>query len=483
MAADDARSAPPVVWWEWAGLAVCAPIFVLLRLPLYTHPGILLGWHSDAALLGLMARSIVAGDIPWLFWGADYLAPLTSVFAAGVGALLGDVGPLALRLGTAIEFFAALVFLHAGLRRVVGRRASLLTAFWLAAGPPFFFKLTYAPLSAELYFFLGAILFWYTVRAPFDRAHRWLIFGLLTGAGWWIHRGTMFVVIPALVTIAVYDRQRLRRWQLATSAVIFAAGAILGYAPAILGRYAIDQRLYTPIQPPWTFQHVATRLVETLTSDLWLLLGGWLAGALLVVLLAGAARHFRLSRDTVLTAGIVATCFAFWVGSTQAYGGAVRYLMIALPMLCAFAAREIIRLWDAAITSRRIAAATLVAIVTLAYYVPAYQQAHEVALAHREVFENWGGFDPRPALDALRAGGYTVCYADVWVAHKLEWLSQPTVHVIPYRSVNRRMTESLRLAGTPGRKCFVDSAGNIRPLTSQEETQFRLETLRLIQGR
>jgi hypothetical protein len=225
---------------------------------------------------------------------------------------------------------------------------------------------------------------------------------------------------------------------------------------------------------------VGMRLVETANSDLWRLLGGWLAGAVLITLLAGAARQFRWSRGALLAAGVIATCFAFWIGSTQAYAGAVRYLVITLPMLCAFAAREITRLWDTAITSRRIAAATLAIAIAVAYYAPAFRQAHEVALGHREVFENWGGVDPRPALRELADGGYRVCYADFWVAYKLEWLSRPTVHFIPYRSVNRHMTESLRLAALPGQQCFVDQQGNVRALTPEEPHRFRLDLLRQI---
>jgi hypothetical protein len=144
------RAAPPIPWWEWCGVLAAAIAFVLLRLPLYVEPGLRLGWHSDAAILGLMARAIAAGDYPLLFWGCDYLAPLTSVFAAAAGTtVVPGIGPLALRIGVAVELFAAMLFFHAALRRGVGRRASLVALVWLAAGPAFLFKLSYAPLSAE----------------------------------------------------------------------------------------------------------------------------------------------------------------------------------------------------------------------------------------------------------------------------------------------------------------------------------------------
>ncbi|HWW62894.1 MAG TPA: hypothetical protein VN181_16085, partial [Thermoanaerobaculia bacterium] len=88
---------------------------------------------------------------------------------------------------------------------------------------------------------------------------------------------------------------------------------------------------------------------------------------------------------------------------------------------------------------------------------------------------------PRPALRAVDAGHYRVCYANVWIAHKLEFLGESGTRFIPYRSVNRRMVESLRLGAMPGRKCFVDQRGNVRSLQPSEEMAFRRDTLRLAQ--
>lgn len=481
---DRSSDARPVRWWEWAGLLVCAAIFLALRWPLYVRPGLLLGWHSDAALLGLMARAIAIGDYPILFWGADYLAPLTSVFAALAGSTIVDgIGPLALRLGTAIEVFAGIAFFQFGMRRAVGRRAALLATFWLTAGPAFLFKLTYAPLSAEQYFFLGAVAFWYVARTPFDRLHRWLVLGLLAGIGWWIHRGVTFVIVPSLLTIVLFDRDALRRRrdQLA-AAFAFLGGAVCGALPIVFGKLMIDQRLYIPVKTAWSFSHVESRAGEIVLFDTWELLGAhgfawsWLLGATFVALLVSAAIHFRARRTAVLAAGILATTLAFWLLSTDAYQGAVRYVMVALPILYAFAAQELVRLWDRRSPALRSLAIAGVAIVCASLYLPRYAQAQNAAAGRLEQHENWpGGFDPRPALRDVAAGGYTVCYADVWIAHKLEWLSDTNVRFIPYRSVNRRMADSLRLARLPGPKCFVNLQGHVRPLTKREEMELRLE--------
>jgi hypothetical protein len=474
----------PIARWEFAGSALCAALFLFLRLPLYVEPGILLGWHSDAALLGLMAQAIVRGDYPLVFWASDYLAPLTSAFAALAGGVIGEVGPLALRLGVAVEFIAAILFFQYALRYVTGRAAALMAAFWLTAGPAFMFQLSYAPLSAEAYFFIGAIVFWYVVRRPVVRLHQLLLLGLLAGAGWWIHRGVSFVVVPALVVIGTYDQRQARIRDVLAGAGVFTAGAALGWLPALIGRYGLDQRSYAPVRPPWSLALVQTHLTDLIRYDFWSLIGagrtplGLILGLSLVVLLARAIRHFDVRRETLFATGILAVTFAFWIVSTDSYRGAVRYMMIAVPILYAFAAREIVHLWHSGSRSGRWIAISVTLAISAALFVPRYDQVRNVVAARAEQYENWpGGFDPRPALSEIAAGGYSVCYADVWIAHKLEWLSPTDIRIIPYRSVNRRMVESLRLASLPGPKCLIDDRGNVRPLTAREEVEMRLDIL------
>ncbi|HEX6160683.1 MAG TPA: hypothetical protein VF111_10985, partial [Thermoanaerobaculia bacterium] len=364
-----------------------------------------------------------------------------------------------------------------------GRAASLLGTFWLAAGPAFLFKLTYAPLGHEDAFFLSAIVFWYVARTRFVRPHHWLILGLLTGAGVWIHRGILFAIVPALMVILFFDCRALRRVELAMAAAIFTAAAAVAYLPAVIGRYGFDQRLYGPVKAPWTPGHVASRIADVVTHDFWRLIGadtplGWVGGVVIFALLVSAIRRFEPRRESWLAAGIVAVSFAVFILSNDVQRGAVRYIILTIPIFYAFAAREIVRLWE----WQRVAGVAVAALIVVSLFVPRWQQTTAVVEARLEVHENWGGFDPRPALRAVAEGRYTVCYANVWVAHKLEWLSDTGVRFIPYRSVNRRMVESLRLGALPGPKCFVDRNGGVHALTREQETALRLDTLWLMHG-
>ncbi|HXG59433.1 MAG TPA: glycosyltransferase family 39 protein, partial [Thermoanaerobaculia bacterium] len=199
----DGASAPPLRAAEAFAFAGIVLVFFLLRIPLLRGDGLLLGWNSDAAIFGLMAKAIAEGrDLPLFFWGQSYMGPLTAYLAAAVGMLLGHVGPLALRLAVAIEVVAAIAFYWLGLRRGFGRGAALLTALWLAIGPGFLFRFVSAPIGAEQVFVLGGAIFWFAAQTGLRRVRDGFVFGLLAGLGWWINQGIVFAA-GAAVAVAV----------------------------------------------------------------------------------------------------------------------------------------------------------------------------------------------------------------------------------------------------------------------------------------
>ena len=75
--------------WEVALAAGVLGLFLALRWPLLTEPGLARGWTSDAGVFGLAGKRIYQhGQIPVFFWGQNYLGTLTSILEAGIGAAL-----------------------------------------------------------------------------------------------------------------------------------------------------------------------------------------------------------------------------------------------------------------------------------------------------------------------------------------------------------------------------------------------------------
>lgn len=432
--------------WERGCLVLLAILFAAIRWPLYTEPGLRLGWNSDAALFGMMGRAMRTGvDFPPFFWGQPYMGTLTSMLMA-----LAGWGPLALRIVAALEVGIAIAFFRAGLRNLFGPRAALIATAWLVAGPEFLFHFTIAPIGAEQLFFISGILFWYaTTERP-----NWFIVGLLCGFGMWVHQGVMFLIAG----IGVTYNKRIKFGRAL-------AGAVIGYLPAAFGWMRHDPILYRRVTPTWNFVHFGENIVETVRADLWMLLADpTIAGiAISLVILAFAILGAKGNGKRLVWVTIACSA-AFWLFSMYPYEGAVRYIVPIVPMIYGLAAVGMSRMRGGVI---------LAAIVAIGLFVPRMAQARDVAAAKSELYTNWpGSFDPRPVLATLRRDGYRVCYGEVWVAHKLEFLSDPTVRFVPVRSVHRTLAQSLHLIREPGAKCFVDNFGNVRRLSAAEESMW-----------
>jgi hypothetical protein len=459
----------PVRGSEWLALLALAAIFVAIRLPLYTNPGLLLGWNSDAALLGLMARAIREGsDFPIFFWGQFYLGTLTPMVAAAIADLLrtDHIGPLILRVATSIQLMIAFGFFWAALRRMFGRNAALLATCWLVAGPVFLFHFTIAPLAVESLLLVSSVLFWFFTRMQFRRASEWLVPGLLCGLGMWLHQGIIFVIAGiALALLTKRVAVSLR------SLGVLAIGAAIGYIPAFVSLLRDDPLLYKRALLTWSVPHVVTRITQTVTSDLWLLLADASPfGIAIGISLLGLAvvGFLRAPRSLPVLAALwtVVISMAFWMFTLYPYPGAVRYIAPVVPLVYGAAAFALLR------ASRNVAGA-LAILVMVGLYGPRVAQVDDVVAARSERYTNWpGDFDPRPTLAEIREGGYRVCYGEVWVAHKLEWLSEPTVRFVPIQSVHRTLLQSMRLIQEPGDKCHVDNDGNVRRLSAAEEAHW-----------
>jgi hypothetical protein len=510
----------PLPWHERPAVVVPALslLFAAVRLPLFVEPGIHLGWNSDAAIFGLMARSIAAGEsYPLYFWGQSYMGPLTAYLAAAIGLVLGNTGPLALRVASSAETLAAILLYWLALRRIFSPRVAGVTALWLAIGPAYVFFFTTATIGGEQMFFLSALIVWWIARTGLTCGRHWLVFGWLAGIGWWIHQGTVFVVAAALIA----EARRSVRWVARSSPAIrivsallavwvvtgalvsaglrtpaiylfhplaeplavwiafqvaihvrfvsaprwkrlalFAAGALAGYAPVLAAhvpdRYGLSVPLMSlrgVLEHVWTFAR----------ADAWNFAGGVIVGIVLLPFLlmrAGEARRPEASNDgrgiaASLPLLTIALCLTFYFGSQRAHPGSVRYIVSALPFVYAYAAEEMLRFrWRLSV----------IALVTLALLIPRIGEARAVAAGEREQYASFpGAFDPRPVLAAIEARGWRVCYADYWIAHKLEWVSEGRVAFIPFHAYDRNRERSRRLAATPGTKCYVENDGSVHP--------------------
>ena len=223
-------------------------------------------------------------------------------------------------------------------------------------------------------------------------------------------------------------------------AAIFVAGFLLGYAPVIIGG-------------------LLHAYPSTYSSGITGISFGELPGHIRAVApdllpFAIGLIGMRKMRTRPVELMVVVLALIFYLGSGRVHAGQTRYIVAALPIVYAFAAEELMR-WRAVGWMAAAAVAVVLA-------VPRMQQIRNVEQARTEWYGNFlPNRDPRPILANTERAGYRTCYADYWLAYKLEWISDGKVRFIPFRSYDRTPAESRRRMAVPEPKCLVSKDGSV----------------------
>ena len=316
---------------------------------------------SDEAVIGLMARQILHGQLPTFFWGQSYGGSHEAILAAALFALVGP-STLALKaVPLALSAVAALLTWRIGrllLGEAAGRWAGVV--FW-AWPPAFVWWATKASVYwGSLCLALVALLELCRLGAraagtPAGGTREIAeagICGLFTGLAWWANPQTLCVLVPAYLWFAP---ALLRRRRLLP---VLGALALVGAAPWI--RYNLVHQWASLHFPPQAaagggypqrvrgFFQVALPIAlgwRISFTEAWVLGGAGVAAT--VVLVAGfavwlsqaAIRSLRSSgarppREVILVGLMAATYpFLFAISPYSWFVAHPRYLLFLSPTL------------------------------------------------------------------------------------------------------------------------------------------------------
>ncbi|MEO0563817.1 MAG: hypothetical protein AAF125_17055, partial [Chloroflexota bacterium] len=194
-----------------------------------------ISFHSDEAIVALMARHILQGEMPTFFYGQHYMGSLNAFGTAGAFALFGDQ-VAAIRGVQFITYLAVTassyaVAWHLSHDRIVALAGGLTLA--IPAPIIVIYTATNIGSYAETMLIgnLLLILGYDVARAhPYD-LRRWIALGLLTGLGWWAHGLIIAYALPvalfamwSLVRV-VEDRARYARLIVVGLFTFFIGGA------------------------------------------------------------------------------------------------------------------------------------------------------------------------------------------------------------------------------------------------------------------
>jgi hypothetical protein len=494
-------------------------LFILLKLDLLSEPAIWLGWNSDSAIFGLMAKRMRDGaGFDVYFWGQNYLGPLTSALAALLRRALFDPlgfgpsgAPLALRLSSLAQVAFGIAVSFLATERLFGYTAALFAGLWLAVSPSFIVQFSAVPMGPEMAFALGSILFFLTAdsltRTPalLDKPTVRFLFGAVAGAGWWVNQTIAFVLAPCFLILLLRSQayakffERIRRPMARNGAgprdrdlsgarrsavrwtLPFAAGFAIGHLPAwpggLLGWYAPHYMFVTPYfpKPGWLM-----RLWKFLTTDLRRLSGleeGTASAVIFAVALLPVAlllfQHRRKLLSLLLLAPsrpggvelvtVIVAAGAYFFTLTERLPIQLRYIAPILPaalaLVGAAAAESVARV-------RRKLPRLFTGLAACGLALAGLRLLNQSAAG--TVQEILATPDPRPLLREIEGRGYSVCHADYWVAYKLQFLSDERVRFVPWHSFDRNRQESARLRDEKGRQGLVLPDGTIRDWTAAD---------------
>lgn len=162
-------------------------------------------FHSDEAVVGLMARHILEGERPVFFYGQAYMGSLDAWLVALGFAALGET-VLTIRIVQSALYLLVVATAFAVGWRVSGRVIVATVTALLFAVPNVLLALyTTATLGGyNETLMLGnliLLLAWDVTHEHRTSRWRWLALGLCAGVGWWVNGLIIAFILPASVLI------------------------------------------------------------------------------------------------------------------------------------------------------------------------------------------------------------------------------------------------------------------------------------------
>ncbi len=201
-------------------------------------------FNSDEAVVGLMARHILRGERPIFFQGQAYLGSLDAWLVAGA-FVVGGESVLVMRLVQTALYLGVIVTAYALACKIYARRWIAPAAALFLAVPTVLVTL-YTTATLGGYgetLLIGNALLWLALHLGASAGHAssvthkgpaglWLLFGLLSGLGFWTFPLICVYVLPALIYLLTIYRSRLLRSSFSLySWPLFTLGFLLGASP------------------------------------------------------------------------------------------------------------------------------------------------------------------------------------------------------------------------------------------------------------
>jgi len=177
----------------WARARDSGPFFLILGIAALVRLPYLLFWdlffNSDTAVLGLMARHFLRGEISIYYWGESYYGALDPALLAVLFKIFGPTPGVAEWIPFVFSLLTIWIFYRYA-SRVMDKWSARVSTLILALAPAGFFQITHYVFNYTFILFFGVIhlyLFEQFLRGG-RRKGFFLISGLVAGFSWYYFR-------------------------------------------------------------------------------------------------------------------------------------------------------------------------------------------------------------------------------------------------------------------------------------------------------
>ncbi len=185
---------------------------------------------SDQAVNGLMARHIVKGALPPLYYGQDYCGSIQTYFISTIFFLFG-ASRFTLDLSIFFESFFFIVFIYFLAKLIFDQSTALLSALFSALGS--YYLIFHSVLARSAYIeipIIGVVLFIFSFKILSSNERKSSYFfslGLFCGLGIWTHYLIVFYLPAIFLLLFIQDKW----FWLRRTILFFLLGLIFGGLP------------------------------------------------------------------------------------------------------------------------------------------------------------------------------------------------------------------------------------------------------------
>ncbi len=213
--------------YEWLIVLLILGLGAYLRYLYLLTPGL----DSDQAVVGLMAKHILQGELPIFYYGQPYLGSLEAFWVALNFKLFG-MSTFVLDMSIAELSMVYFLVIYGFARSIFGNWVGLATLLYVVVAP-FYLEYHYV-LARGAYIellILGTLFLWllYDLFYRDGWKRKPLLYGLaigfLGGIMWWLHPMSVYYILTGIILLLLYSKKFLLTRYMLVAVIMFFVGS------------------------------------------------------------------------------------------------------------------------------------------------------------------------------------------------------------------------------------------------------------------